>query len=57
MFVCLKTFCVRICWVRIDQRVEYEPTESGYETFMGTKRLVSDSTWVDNRGGDSGDKL
>ena len=42
-----------ICWVRIDQRVGYELTESGYErsdpvyessgyeTSMGTKRLVS----------------
>ena len=37
---------VAICWVRIDQRVEYELTESGcetsepgYETSMGTNRL------------------
>ena len=42
---------VTICWVRIDQRVGYELTESGYETSdpgyessgyetsMGTKRL------------------
>ena len=25
-------FCVIICWVRIDQRIGYELTESGYET-------------------------
>ena len=42
-----------ICWVRIDQRVGYGLTESGYETSkpgyessgyetsMGTKRLIS----------------
>ena len=42
----LKNSYVAICWVRIDQRVGYELTESegetsepGYETSMGTKRL------------------
>ena len=52
MFMFVLTFCVKICWVRIDQGVGYELIESGYETSepgyessgyetsMGTKRLV-----------------
>ena len=51
-------FCVIICWVRIDQRVGYELTESGYETSdpgyessgyktsMGTKRLDTNADEV-----------
>ena len=51
VYVCFKHFVIT-CWVRIDQRVGYELTESGYETSepgyessgyetsMGTKRLV-----------------
>ena len=47
-----QTFCVIICWVRINQRVGYELIESGYEMSepgyessgyersMGTKRPV-----------------
>ena len=35
----LQKLYVIICWVRIDQTVGYELTESGYETSMGTKRL------------------
>ena len=50
-----KNFVI-ISWVRIDQRVGYEPTESGYETSWhgyetsgyetstGTKRLDTDGT-------------
>ena len=31
--VCLfETFCVKICWVRIVQRVGYEMSEPGYES-------------------------
>ena len=50
MFVCFQNF-VRICWVRIVQRVGYETSEpgyessgyesSGYERSMATKRLVT----------------
>ena len=32
VYVCFKHFFVIICWLRIDQRVGYELTESAYET-------------------------